>query len=1144
MADVPVFTQDQINTNSPSPPPDQAPTDAPTSPPNNTSNSTAVSLTDSAASATSPTPTSQQYLPATEKNVLYKYRSFTYNFTLGAISPEAVRDSSLISTDLKKYTVLSSSGKGNSGMGLNPVTSPDLPYTTAAGLVGGFNKNSPGRFDMWIDNVLIDSLIGAGSKGTGNSIASNITFDVYEPYSLNGFFEALQISAVAAGYSDYQKGAFGLAVQFIGWPDDTGNSSRPETVPQSTRYFMIQITGVSVDVSENGTRYKVECVPLPQMSFSSVSNVSKQDFNIAGGTIHDVLTAYFIALNEAEGNSRKSATATQNNGSNHTWYEISAPKLVTPGGPKQDTKGARLYSPDPLWQQENPALQNDIIKSNMHERAKSPNVQNLTDPKNATGKAQYKGQTAPTGGNATAAQSSGAPLNSSPDNSLGKAVGSFTFSANSNIHDNISNIVRDSEYARNLLTPENIKKVQDGDGMLTYWTIRTEYELREFDKVNNHYFRTVRYVLEPFKIHYTRIPGQQVGSDTMTPLKSQIKREYDYIYTGKNLDIMKFNIKFDNLFFSAMPSAMNGITKPQGANAAGKKDTVASQQTQQTTASQQAGKTSQVPDPSLDVDTTLNTTGGSNAGVNQDDPYYTMAKAMHESVINGVDNLQANLTILGDPYFLVTGGMTNGNLSLESPMKTTDGQAATTQGDVFIYLTFRNPIDINPVTGLLDFDSKVVPFSGVFQLVSLKSYFKDGVFTQDLDLLRIPGQIIKGNTALPANMITKALAGAQVIKDAAKNILTMGSRLSDLSLTSLFGSGFPVPSLPGGISVPSSVTGALDAVASAASSINPNNLNLNVAGLPSVANAIGSNIASAGGIVNSITNIPGAASNLAASVTAQAGQLTAAGSAAASGIVNSVSALGGTAASAISGVGSAITSLQNPFPSDPSGIAASLGINPSQISGLSSNLQSMISSKLSGLSSFIPSNTDLTGLLNQGLSFGNISEAHLPNLPAMQPKAIADLQVLSPAAVSNIVATNLDFSALKSGGSLADLTNFPGVTNIMGQIGSSVNGLGSSLSSMTDKLGSAASQLGSSVVSAAGLPANAANIASSAIQSAGPASIGLGSVESNQALVQNLVQNQGALPAISSAVPVQFGSILQTSPLTTLVQTNNITGNA
>ena len=214
--------------------------------PNSTERKT-VTTTDVAPSTTS----------AVGTNILHKYRSFSYNFTLAAITSAEYNDPSSYNTSINdlQHIVLSSKGKPSSTennkvseSAVNvPQAEPDkpipqnnseanetaminaaagLPYDESAALavpynplakkvtvpvsntltkdelqsvLSDYNTYSSGRFDMYIDDVEISTLI-SNNEQTTTAIAYDFKFTVIEPYSVFGFFEALQAAALAAGY--------------------------------------------------------------------------------------------------------------------------------------------------------------------------------------------------------------------------------------------------------------------------------------------------------------------------------------------------------------------------------------------------------------------------------------------------------------------------------------------------------------------------------------------------------------------------------------------------------------------------------------------------------------------------------------------------------------------------------------------------------------------------------------------------------------------------------------------------------------------------------------------------------------------------------------------------------------------------------
>jgi hypothetical protein len=1102
-------------------------------------------------------------LAATEKNILHNYRSWAYNFAIGAVTPQALADPRLLESDLKKFPVLNSAGKGTEGLSVSRSgdnrQAGNLKDTT--GLVNGFNQNSPGRFDLFIDNVEIKSVIGAGTNQTGSSVPTNIKFDVYEPYSMNGFVEAMQVAAKAAGYSDYIKGVFVLRVQFQGYSDAATNAQmRAEIIPMSTRYFTITIVQVDVDVNEQGTRYKVEAAPTQKMALG-IPNKLTSDIKVAGTTVGEVLKNFFDAINQMVEDRMEGERGPGKRKPCDT-YEISCPKLSTVGNP-QSTKAAVLKGSTGT------SFTSEIIKSKMLDELKSSEVFQMGDP--AQFKNGYVGTTsASTSTNASANPSTG---------KLNPKTSTVVFAAGRQIHDCIAAIVRDSEYTRDLLKPENLKKVKQGNGYVTYFTVRTEIEyLPGFDDINNKNYINYRYVLEPYQMHYSRIPGQQLGKIDLKDIKGKIKREYNYLYTGKNEDILKFNLKFDNLYFSAMPALLGNRKAVDSTSEAAAPNNQVATNNERAPATQDnaAAPETSVPLAPNSTSPTANSyqNNSARAGLPQGDPYDLMAKNLHSAVLDNVALITGQLEILGDPYYLVTGGMYNGDLVLKDPQMTVDGQAPITQGDLYININFRNPIDINSKTGLLDFGKTPLAFSGVYRALTLSSSFRGGIFTQNIDVVRMEGQIVgKEAEILPPDGKTRPTPGQQVIKDTAlASILRAGVRPSDFNLANLLKRGLPSVGLPGSVS---NFTNSLTAGAAAAGGIlnqvsgiagQANNLanqlgvspisgvnaltsgiRLAASGLSavgSVPDLAAASVASAGKLLDNITNIPNAAIKLAGNTVDSIANLpsTLATAALSNPLVQNVSNLASNTFNQVSNlVGdakNAITSLQNSSPVDFNAIGSKLGIDTSALAGLSPELASKMTTELAAVAKEVPPNTDLGGLKEQGLVFANLTRDQLQNLPALQPKVSAPGTGIDPA-ISKIAGTFGSVSnVIKGATNLAPLTDLNRVTNSIGGLTAGADGILQTSQSVLGTVSAANSLVNNVVASSAGVINSVGSLGQNVVAGFSPASIGLGSVESNIANVTNIAQRGTNLAA--SAVN-QFGS-LQTSPLAKLIRDNNIEG--
>jgi hypothetical protein len=222
-------------------------------------------------------------------------------------------------------------------------------------------------------------------------------------------------------------------------------------------------------------------------------------------------------------------------------------------------------------------------------------------------------------------------------------------------------------------------------------------------------------------------------------LTKKIVKNYNYIYTGQNQDIIKFNLQFNNMFFTGTRPAKENNSRNVG--------------------NKGASNTSNDPEPTTKANDTTNQSGqvsrtgtapvGKQLGREGADPtgeetvQKRVAAQFQDAFLQGGsgDMIQADMEILGDPYYLVDSGLSNYYAPEYKDGINADGTMTYDGSDVYIYVTFRTPIDVAPEKGLYDFKStSVSPFSGIFKIIKLDSNFKDGLFTQNLKLTRMQKQ--------------------------------------------------------------------------------------------------------------------------------------------------------------------------------------------------------------------------------------------------------------------------------------------------------------------------------------------------------------------------------------------------------------------
>ena len=966
------------------------------------------------------------------KNPLSFYRSYTYNFTLASLKNRALQDPESYKVNQDYYVILKSGGKGTAGIQSSTSNSPtqglpavagDNPNTSgnatsaadAQALVNNFNTNSPGRFDMYINNVNIESLIGGGERSS-MSLATNIDFEVFEPYSMTGFLEALQVSAVAAGHQVYTECPYLLKMEFIGYHE---TRDYPEVIPNSTRYFVFGFTGIEIDVTNEGARYRCKGVPFNEKAFGEAS-VLKSDIKMEGNTVEQILDSFFKGINTSIQRDAKQEQSAENT-SNYDEYEIYFPKITETGMDTAFLNGS--YQ------------KNNIATATVTELLKTNNVYSFADP---------------------------SQVENNQSSTVNPTQVATQFAKESTIYDCVISVVRDSSYTSNIL--KDFKP--DDTGMVNYFMVHIDSEKKGvYDTTKNREYYKYRYVVIEYKMHYTRIQPRPATTVDTEKLKAVINREYHYFYTGKNTDIIQFNLKFNSLFFQAIPKAMaNKETFPAAAGGVQSNNPATAKVPTTTSADKANSAVGSAPVVTSGSSSAATMSGNQNATFTQSDPYTDLAKNMHKAILENVDQCQADITVIGDPYYLVTDGTGNQHLKTNPTDKTAgEGEAPVYTQDVHILITFRNPVDIDTNSGFAFFDDKVALYSGVFRILKLKSQFKDGQFTQILETIRTPYQA-EDTLKQPAAVVQLVESGPNPSKASTPSPAPPISQVRALTnnLISQITKGLPLTGLPGEIanlfpgglgSLAGAIPGALTigslvnrvfspsagATGPYGSFINQltgsvdqgfSNVESVIRLADSGLSALSTNINSAGGSVNQLaqtaqsiglTNVTsgGLAKTL---LVAGDGSVQTLGTNAMSAVDN----LGGNA----SGLMSEVSSRVDRISGNSSALASQLGLNPEILAGLSSDLRSSIEGQLQSAASSVPNDVDIASALRRGLILNNIPTDALGNIPATQPDLTA------PYAKLNL--NDIQF-ILNQGGSLENIPGafeIPGVNELLSGNGS------------------------------------------------------------------------------------------------------------
>lgn len=305
----------------------------------------------------------------------------------------------------------------------------------------------------------------------------------------------------------------------------------------------------------------------------------------------------------------------------------------------------------------------------------------------------------------------------------------FSFPAGVKITKIIEEVIISSKYGQ-----EFAERVDD-QGMVDWFTIDPQVYLvgKASDTAKGGESKVYVYRVIPTKVHSSKFmaPTQQPkGYGSIAP---NVTKVYNYIYTGKNIDIIDFNIEFEMAFHTMLQADFGNR-----ANANAGQTTV--EDKDGNTVSSAGGETPAEGASEIKTSPTYN---GAVApvGAGQETAPIRNARMFHQAILDSqADMVTLDMTILGDPYFMSDTGFGNYTADLgPTTTATADGTMDHQRHEIDIVVNFRTPLDYGGQGGYIEMLSDSVPvspFSGLYMVTAVTNEFSQGEFKQRLSLTR------------------------------------------------------------------------------------------------------------------------------------------------------------------------------------------------------------------------------------------------------------------------------------------------------------------------------------------------------------------------------------------------------------------------
>jgi len=653
-------------------------------------------------------------LPLPLPNPLFAYASYNYILSLSSISMDSYANPDNTYMKRKLGKVICKSGSGN----------PDDRISTPWG-----------KFEFYIEDLELQHQIGH-ENGSNNNLVGKITMKIVEPYSMGMFFNVLQLAAQEQKQVNWRTAPFLLTIDFKG-NTETGAISN---IPGCSRYIPVKLINCEMKVNEQGAVYTITAQPYNDEALLDYNSKLKGDHAARGASVVEMLQSGPKSLQTVI-NARLKQVAETNKLEHQDKILILFPQ---DGAASKDLVAAGSGTGNT----DEPTV--DVSKSET-DVLRQLGITNSTTPDrlvqftaiNPIGKSKmkfddnHKGDT-PVGRDQKVYDNDGKNARRGA-NTINTKESDMKFSQDTDVTNAINQVIMMSEFVDKTLDPNNLSP----EGYRNWWSIHAQTYPLKFSNKSGDVAKVHVYRVMPYKVH-TSSAATPAGVKPIgyKNLKKQAVKEYNYIYTGKNVDIIKFNIEFKYNFYNAMPA--DGISGTQDAKTA-PSNSPASAPSLQTQPVGPGKPPETEPGIFSSIVRFVKTMSGTDklGGGGVETQSSRAGRYFHDSITKGNDMINLNMEIIGDPYYIVQTGTGNYvSKSTEHVNLCADGSINHLNGEVDVMINFRNPVDIDQSTGLYDFGKKggspVKQFTGLYRVLLATSKFSKNHFTQTLKLNRRP----------------------------------------------------------------------------------------------------------------------------------------------------------------------------------------------------------------------------------------------------------------------------------------------------------------------------------------------------------------------------------------------------------------------
>ena len=671
--------------------------------------------------------------PFLKPNVLHQYASFNTIFTLSGITESEFQSRKFLTNPV--HDIIARTGGIGDG---DHVTTREFKAQNNSVVEILSKQKDRQKFyenyqesidilarnhDIFIENVTMISTVGPNpERNLGNF--TKMEFEIHEPFGIT-FIEKVRACTALNGFLDYQDAPVLLTIEFKGVDEHGRAYAQHSTNKSHTRKIPILISRVDFDISEGGAKYTVVAVPYTDLAYDDRYKYPRTGMPIEADDVEK-------------------------------WAE-SAEQALAKQMEDEIKEGVRLYPDIYKFEIDREVVDNAGKYKN---ETQSANNSGAVTEYDFIANAETIDAPPPKVKKASAKASVGIAMTKWFEDAVRSGTGfqelaqSFwtTYLRSTGQYDNAT--LKDPKKMSAIFKSKDFEKTLLNNQYVDWFKIKTTVETPDperIDPITKMSPKIIKYRAIPYKLHILKLvaPGISVANVDWSRL---VHKEYDFIYTGDNVDVQGLRINYKTAYYLRNVRGDDKSYVEKGLF------------THIGDAFKNVFGRERDPEPLLPLRQYPSSIKGVNtlqAVAGEDNK----AQQFYDYLTNPeVDMMRIELDILGDPTYICQDMYVplgpKDTVAFGGRNETYDTASAGFNADQFqpiINVRYRLPDDIDEKEGTMfngqgkRFRDENLFFNGLYQVNKIESSFNQGQFTQTLHCSRFNNQQGKGEAPVLAN---------------------------------------------------------------------------------------------------------------------------------------------------------------------------------------------------------------------------------------------------------------------------------------------------------------------------------------------------------------------------------------------------------